>query len=190
MLYPPAPWKRHVTETEHSGFTRYPLHNLALGLLAVEPKHGYGLYQDFETYFGSIWKAGQTKFYVALTTLQEQGYLDATLEPQENRPPRKVYHLTDKGREAFLAWLHEPIYSMRAMRVEFIAKLRFFDLLGRPGGDELIDRQIAIYESLLAEWEAARSPDDFQDLVRDYRIRQARGIIDWLQAARRKLFGS
>lgn len=179
-----------MTETEHSGFTRYPLHNLALGLLAAGPKHGYGLYQDFETHFGSIWKAGQTKFYVALTSLQDQGFLDSTLEPQENRPARKVYDLTDKGREAFLEWLHEPIYSMRAMRVEFIAKLRFFDLLDMPGGDELIDGQIAIYESLLAEWEAARSPDDFHELVRDYRIRQARGIIDWLQTARSTLFGS
>lgn len=176
-----------MVETEHSGFTRYPLEQVALGLLAAGPKHGYGLYQDFERYFGSIWKAGQTKFYVALSSLQEAGCLDATLEPQENRPARKVYRLTEEGREAFLAWLHEPVPSMRAVRVEFIAKLRFFDLLDLPGAGELIDAQIAIYEDMLAEWSAEQPEDPFYGIVNDYRNRQAQAIVDWLKATKRTI---
>lgn len=176
-----------MVDTEHSGFARYPLENVALGLLAVAPKHGYGLYQDFETYFGSIWKAGQTKFYVALASLQEDGYLSVTTEPQENRPARKVYHLTEKGRTAFLEWLREPVRSMRAMRVEFIAKLRFFDLLELPGAQELIDKQIEVYGQMLDEWEGEMQEDTFEALVYDYRLRQARAIVEWLEAARDKL---
>lgn len=176
-----------MADTEHSGFARYPLANVALGLLAAGPKHGYGLYRDFEEYFGSIWKAGQTKFYVALSSLQDEGYLDAELEPQENRPARKVYHLTEKGRQEFLKWLHEPVYSMRAMRVEFIAKLRFFDLLGEPGAEELIDEEIALFGEMLDEWEAEEPTDPFYNLVNGYRIRQARAIVEWLEAVKQNL---
>ena len=45
-------------------------------------------YRDFEEYFGSIWKAGQTKFYVALSSLLDEGYL-TELEPQETAQPAR-----------------------------------------------------------------------------------------------------
>jgi DNA-binding PadR family transcriptional regulator len=179
-----------VVDTEHSGFGRYPLQNVALGLLMRGPKHGYGLYQDFTDFFGSIWKAGQTKFYVALTDLQGGGFLDATMEPQENRPARKVYHLTEAGREQFLSWLREPVRSMRTVRVEFIAKLRFFDLLGIAGAGALIDAQITVFQAMVDEWEGAVAgsgaveADPFYGLVYDFRVRQARFIIEWLEACK------
>ncbi len=177
-----------MVDSQHSGFGRYPIRYAALGLLVPGPRHGYGLYQDFEEGFGSIWKAGQTKFYVALSALQEEGYLSATTEPQENRPARKVYHLTDVGYETFMGWLRQPIGSMRAMRVELLAKLRFFDRLKLPGAVRLIDRQIAILLKMLDEWErkpgSRAASDPFYALVDDFRIRQAQFLIEWLEASR------
>jgi DNA-binding PadR family transcriptional regulator len=152
------------------------------------PQHGYALYQAFTREFGQIWKAGQTKFYVTLTALESDGYVSSTTEPQPNRPDRKVYHLTDAGRALFLGWLHRPVTSMRAVRVELIAKLRFFGLLGLPGAGTLIDAQSAVFQSMLAEWEQPPPPetpvDPFYSLVADFRIRQARFIIEWLAAHR------
>lgn len=176
-----------MARDEHSGFVRYPLENVALGLLVAGPKHGYGLYRDFEENFRQIWKAGQAKFYVALTSLQDDGCLDVTLEPQESRPTRKIYHLTPKGREIFMKWVHEPVRPMRAMRVEFIAKLRFFDLLDLPGAWDLIDSQIQIYRQLLERWQAEITEDTFHELVYDYRIRHMTAIIEWLEATREKV---
>lgn len=172
----------------HSGFVEYPLETIVLGLLVAGPKHGYGLYRDFTRAFARIWKAGQAKFYVALSAAEEKGYLQATPEPQEHRPPRKVLHLTETGREVFFEWLHQPVLSMQAMRVEFIAKLRFFDLLGLPGAGELMDEQIDVLKEMLSEWEhppAGGSP--FNALVDDFRARQARFMIEWLDAARQRL---
>jgi DNA-binding PadR family transcriptional regulator len=176
-----------MAEWQHSGFARYPLDNVALGLLMPGPRHGYGLYQDFEKNLGSIWKAGQTKFYVALSDLESRGLLCATTEPQEGRPARKVYHLEETGREAFLAWLHRPAGSMRAVRVEFMAKLRFFDLLGLAGARELIDTQIEVLQAMLDEWEAPTSEESqtggdsfYTDIVQEFRRRQAIFMIEWL----------
>jgi DNA-binding PadR family transcriptional regulator len=186
-----------MSETEQSGFARFPLENVALGLLLPGPKHGYGLFQDFEQYFGLIWKAGQTKFYLTLTDLQENGFLDSAIEPQENRPPRKVYYLTDSGREKFMAWVSEPNRSVRGMRVEFIARLRFYNLLDLPGADGLVDRQIEIFDALKDEWQqAARSEkpeeskdkhDHFADLVTSFRVQQVEAIIGWLGDVNRRI---
>lgn len=166
------------------GFVNYPLKHVALGLLMREPKHGYALYRDFEQQFGAIWKAGQTKFYVALSGLQDDGFLEAHMEPQEDKADRKVYHLTQTGRRAFVEWLGDPVTSMRAVRVELIAKLRFYNLLALPGADALIDSQVAVLTSMQAEWRAEPVPPDdpFYAVVQDFRIRQADFIVEWLTA--------
>jgi PadR family transcriptional regulator AphA len=186
-----------MAETDQSGFARFPLENVALGLLIPGPKHGYGLFQDFEQYFGLIWKAGQTRFYLTLTDLQYNGCLDSTIEPQESRPPRKVYCLTDAGREKFMDWVTRPNRSVRGMRVEFIAKLRFYNLLDLPGADTLVDCQFDIFNTLMEEWQHAALPekpeeskdknDHFADLVYSFRIQQVQTIITWLEEVKQRI---
>lgn len=171
---------------KHGGFTTYPLEFVALGLLMNHPKHGYVLYQDFTQAFDLIWHAEQAKFYGVLAALEEKEYLRTTTELQVKRPARKVYHITDSGKGAFLTWVRQPVTSMRAVRVEFIAKLRFYSLLKLHGADEFIDNQIATMRTMLKEWELR--PDDLKqqetDLVRawviDFRRRQAVFMIEWL----------
>ena len=173
-----------MAKKKQTGFGAYPIKMAALGMLVDEPKHGYELYQDFVEKFGLIWKAGQAKFYVALTALEEAGHLHVTEEPQPSRPTRKVYHLTESGREQFLTWLAMPVPSMRAIRVEFLAKLRFFRLLDLPGSEDLLNRQIALFEGMIDEWRtaiaASTHSDPFEPLIHDYRIRQAEAIIGWM----------
>ncbi len=186
-----------MAETDQSGFARFPLENVALGLLVPGPKHGYGLFQDFEQYFGLIWKAGQTRFYLTLADLQYNGCLDSAIEPQQNRPPRKVYCLTDTGREKFMDWVTRPNRSVRGMRVEFIAKLRFYNLLDLPGADTLIDCQLDIFNTLMEEWQQAAHPekpeeskdrhDHFADLVTSFRTQQVQTIITWLEEVKQRI---
>ena len=160
----------------------FPLRYLALGLLMKGPGHGYQLDQILENEFQLIWKAGQTKLYLTLSDLEEEGLLSSTLEPQENRPARKVYQLTEEGKKEFLSWVTDPVPHMRAVRVELIAKLRFFDLLDIPGQQKLIHNQQAIFRSMISEWNQEKDleTDPFFRWVHDFRIDQAQFIIDWL----------
>jgi DNA-binding PadR family transcriptional regulator len=176
-----------MAHDRHIGFGTYPLECAALGLLMNGPRHGYSLYQEFEQTFSLIWAAGQAKFYAALAELEHKGHLSAASETQEGRPARKVYHITGAGREEFLRWLHQPVPSMRAIRVEFIARLRLFSLLNLPGADDLVERQIGLLRDMLSEWNNPSSDrqssehDLFPDLVQDFRVRQARFLIEWLE---------
>jgi DNA-binding PadR family transcriptional regulator len=172
-----------MVDTQHSGFGKYPLRHVALGLLIPGPKHGYGLYKDFETQFGSIWKAGQTKFYVLLNTLEDEGYLGSSKQTQSGRPNRKVYHLLPSGRAVFDTWIYRPVKSLRAVRVEFIAKLRFFDLLSLPDVGLLLNAQEQAIQAMADEWQAAPTDgeDPFFAIVDAYRIQQAQAVLRWLR---------
>jgi PadR family transcriptional regulator, regulatory protein AphA len=173
------------------GFATFSLENLALGLLMQGPRHGYQLYQEYEIFFLPIWTVGRSKFYAALAVLHETGFLAVTTEPQDDRPTRKIYSLTDSGRARFTAWLYEPVTPIRAVRVEFLAKLRFFPLLNLPDAHLLIDAQIAVCRGTLDGWlavqAAAHNDDPFFALVHDFRRRQIELILDWLAACKREL---
>ena len=97
-----------------------------LGLLMSRPRHGYELYQTFEAELGRVWQIGMSQLYAHLHQLEETGQVAAHTEPQEGRPPRKVYHLTESGRAAFEEWLRRPAPYVRHLRVEFLARLYFY----------------------------------------------------------------
>ena len=172
-----------MSRGKKSGFGTYPLRYLALGLLMHGPDHGYQLDQTLGDVFGMIWKAGQTKLYVTLSALEEEGMLRIEKERQENRPDRKVYYLTEMGRQEFLEWVGKPVRSLRSARVELLAKLRFYDWLGLPKVEELIRSQQSIYQIMLDEWQADKGneTDPFLEQVFDFRIEQARFLINWLE---------
>jgi DNA-binding PadR family transcriptional regulator len=174
-----------------TGFAAFSLENLALGLLMAGPKHGYRLYQDYERYFLPIWKVGRSDFYAALASLHAAGYLDVQVEPQSDRPPRKIYHLTETGQARFDEWLYRPVTPARAIRVEMLAKLRFIALLRFPDAGRIFDAQIEACREIINELdqvEAAGAHDDpVLELVHDFRRRQALFIIDWLRACRERL---
>lgn len=178
-----------MSRRKKSGFGTYPLRYLALGLLMPGPDHGYQLDQTLGEVFGMIWKAGQTKLYVTLSALEEEGLLGIEMERQENRPDRKVYHLTQEGKQEFMDWVERPVTSLRSARVELLAKLRFYDWLALPGARQLIRAQQAIYQAMLDEWRAeqAQETDPFLQQVYQFRIDQAQFIIDWLENYLEKL---
>jgi DNA-binding PadR family transcriptional regulator len=110
--------------------------------------------------------------------------------PQENHPPRKVYHITLDGKRNFFDWLHHPILTMRRMRVEFPTKLYFFRTLGLEGADDLISAQEAFCQEQVARLKqkaAQRDPDDLLRLVFDFRRYQIEATIGWLHDCRGKM---
>ncbi len=169
------------------GQGRLPQECVLLGFLIEEAMHGYDLHQRVKEELGRIWYVGMSNLYAALKRLEEADQVTATLLQQESHPPRKVYHVTPAGRQRLMEWVRKPIPSMRDMRVEFPAKLYFFRRLNLEGRDELVAAQEAICQELLGRLEEnARTvpPNDFDQLVFDFRRRQIEATLDWLAACR------
>jgi len=173
-----------------SGRQRLPLEQALLGLLMEGPMHGYDLHRRVEEELGAIWYMGISNIYGALKRLEQANQVESTLSPQESRPPRKVYCITPAGRSGFLDWVRQPVPAMRDMRVEFPAKLYFFRALGLEGARELIVAQEAVCRERVERLEQSAAqcdPHDFNRLVYDFRRRQIRAILDWLQVCREEI---
>jgi PadR family transcriptional regulator, regulatory protein AphA len=79
-----------------------------LGFLNYHPYTGYDLKKIFDTSIRHFWAADQSQIYRTLSRLTEQGLAEMEKVPQEDRPDRKVYHITDAGRAALREWLIGP----------------------------------------------------------------------------------
>jgi DNA-binding PadR family transcriptional regulator len=84
------------------------LEHAILGFLNYHPYTGYDLKKIFDTSIRHFWPADQSQIYRTLARLTEQGLAEMEKVPQEDRPDRKVYHITEAGRNEFLRWLSGP----------------------------------------------------------------------------------
>lgn len=166
-----------------------------LGLLIQKPMHGYELHRYFTdpSDLGQVWYLGLSQMYKLLKELEAQGYVEVTVEPQENYPARKVYHITPAGRTAFWQWMEKPISNPRQIRVEFLAKLFLAQLLGSEMIERVIDTQLETCQAQLTRLQEGARPADweltFEHLVLRFREGQIQAIIDWLRYCRGRWLG-
>jgi DNA-binding PadR family transcriptional regulator len=85
------------------------LEHAIMGFLNYRPLSGYDLKKIFDTSVQHFWPADQAQIYRTLSRLQEKGWAEMELVRQEDRPDRKVYHLTEAGRQELTAWLRSPL---------------------------------------------------------------------------------
>jgi DNA-binding PadR family transcriptional regulator len=147
-----------------------------------QPRHGYELYQEFSRDLGRVWQIGLSQLYAQLKQLEEAGLVIAQTEPQPNRPPRKVYYLTEEGRAVFEDWAHQPTPYLRHLRVEFLARLYFFQRLSLSGLEDLVADQKAVCRTQIDRFQrlAAETDDGFRRLVLEFRQGQLEAVILWL----------
>lgn len=79
-----------------------------LGFLNYHPYTGYDLKKIFDTSIRHFWPADQSQIYRTLSKLTENGWAEMEKVPQDDRPDRKVYHITESGRTALREWVAGP----------------------------------------------------------------------------------
>lgn len=167
------------------------LEHALLGFVYSRPMHGYQIQQRLHTTneLGLVWRLKTSQLYALLGKLEQKGYLAFTIEPQEARPPRKIFHLTPVGQTAFLNWVSAPVEQGRAIRLEFMAKLYFARQVSPETLATLIARQLAVsliwQEKLLAQIETCGPADEYQSLVYRFRLGQVEATQTWLEACKK-----
>ena len=74
------------------------LEALILAVLEESPAHGYEIARRVKSMSASALELGENRLYPSLKALEDSGRVGSLWEPQEGRPPRKVYRLTASGR--------------------------------------------------------------------------------------------
>jgi DNA-binding PadR family transcriptional regulator len=142
-----------------------PTEYALLGLLLDGPKHGYELARRFapETALGEICHLEMSMLYALLKKQEKVEHIEAELESQGARPPKRIFHLTPLGRAAFMEWVRTPVGRTREIRLDFLVKLYFARLLGDDDVLALIDRQLEVCLALLDRLQSGLSLNEDAD---------------------------
>jgi PadR family transcriptional regulator AphA len=157
-----------------------------LGCLWDRPMHAYEMHRTMmeARALGLVWRLKQAQLYALLARLEEAGYLATTTETQGTRPPRKILHLTEPGRQAYQTWLHSPVEHGRDFRIEFLAKLFFAQQDDPDTVAALVDTQRKACETWLVDlrerMQHLADTQPFERLVQEFRAGQIEAILRWL----------
>ncbi len=126
-----------------------PTSYVVLGMLSMHVGEAspYDLKRMVAVSVGQFWTLPHAQLYSEPARLARGGYLTETREHEGRR--RKLYSLTDAGREALDEWLH--VFTPEPYVLRDLALLKLF--FGADG-QELAKSQIAIHRQKLAEHEA------------------------------------
>jgi DNA-binding PadR family transcriptional regulator len=114
---------------------------LCLGLLSINEACGYDLKKEFESIFKHFYSAGYGSIYPALADLAENDLVSCREIPQDGKPDRKTYRITEAGRKAFGNALRNT-NPQHKMRSEFLAMLYFADLMESDHLRTLMDDRV------------------------------------------------
>jgi len=172
------------------------LKHALLGFLNYQPMTGYDLKQHFDRSIYYFWNAKLSQIYPTLNRMREGGWLTMEVDYQEDKPNRKVYHITETGRGELHRWLQEPV-GMAPVRDEFLIKI-FFG--GKLEKDEMLaqlrrhltlhQEQLAAYQETVqktiqqsAEATGLLREGVFWGLTLDMGIKYEQGWIEWCEEA-------
>jgi PadR family transcriptional regulator AphA len=175
-----------------------PAEYAILGLLQTQSMHGYEMFHQFKHgILGEIVHLEMSQMYAFFKKLERLGYIEAELESQGTRPPRKVFHLTTAGRTTFFQWLSEPVVRPREIRILFLIKLYFIQQFRPRETTSLVQQQIVACQNFLNHLETRRPPNTetgdeafFEHVVLRGRIYQTRSLLDWLRELEHELVAS
>jgi DNA-binding PadR family transcriptional regulator len=135
-----------------------------LGLIGyLQPCSVYDLKRYLEQSVENFWPVPHTTFYAEPARLARAGHLEVEQEPVGRR--RKLYRLTDAGRQALNDWVQTPDAAPPQIRDELMLKV----FLGADPGPMLAQR-VQWHETKLAELEgylaAVRAEGDQEGVER------------------------
>ncbi|MDP2792435.1 MAG: helix-turn-helix transcriptional regulator [Rectinemataceae bacterium] len=79
-----------------------------LGFLSWKSFAGYDLKKLLSNSLSFHWSGNNNQVYGTLIQLHKEGAVSIEVQQQEKLPARKVYTITDKGRDEIRAWLNSP----------------------------------------------------------------------------------
>ncbi|MEO3934906.1 PadR family transcriptional regulator [Pseudarthrobacter sp. ATCC 49987] len=123
-----------------------------LALLRVGPLSGYELQKQFSLSVGHVWHAPDSQIYPELRKMEAENLIEGEEQPRGQRATRRVYHVTDAGNRAFLAWMQTPL---EYARVRDPAHLRaaYLEAVSPGAARDFFRRHSAQWELELAQWE-------------------------------------
>jgi PadR family transcriptional regulator, regulatory protein AphA len=165
-----------------------------LGFLNYNPQSGYDLKKTFDDSVRHFWSADQSQIYRTLSRLTERGLVEIERVRQEDRPDRKVYHITDAGCQELLQWLvaMPPMGGARSaplVQVFFLGQLTDEEALSKfENYAEIMRMMLAQYEQVppkvdeIQKHVGSERERFFWNLTLENGIRNMQANLEWAES--------
>jgi DNA-binding PadR family transcriptional regulator len=156
-----------------------------LGFLMAEPMTGYDIKGRFERSIANFFDASYGAIYPALKRMEKEGLITKEVVPQEGKPNKNVFAITETGKEEFFNSLHSPVET-ELVRSDFLVRMYFGSYVTpeqfRQWLEEAQTRVQAELQSLLELREAIFDKvDPYKLRTLDYGVERAKFNLAWLQ---------
>lgn len=169
------------------------LKHAILGFLNYQPFSGYDLKKMFDISVRHFWPAAQSQIYRALGQMNDKGWVEQEIVEQQDHPDRKVYHITDSGRQELAHWLSTPLPAQKTRHASLI-QVFFAGQLDDEAIIAMLEREADHMRSLLQNYaqvpaqclpyeEMVNSPREafFWKLTLEMGNRMAQAQLAWLE---------
>ena len=124
-----------------------------LGFLSCGPLTGYDLKKHIDNSTQFFWHATLSQIYPTLKKLAQEGLVEATVIPQEGKPDKKIYLITEAGRATLMDWLAEPMDELSLPKDPALLKLFFSGALDKETLLAQLRHQLALRRAQLAHYQ-------------------------------------
>ena len=124
-----------------------------LGLLMRHPMSGYDITKEFQNGLTEFWDAKHSQIYPELRRLYDEGLITYEVQISGEALEKKVYSITEQGRQEFHAWVEEDVDTIPFQRDVFRLKLYFSDNLEPAAALHIIDAQRCLHRQKLEHLE-------------------------------------
>jgi DNA-binding PadR family transcriptional regulator len=131
-----------------------------LALLYQQPMHGYELGKQLNSVVNAEWDVKPGQIASTLARLKDANLVDYEIEETDDAPDRKVYFITDEGKQELENWYLSP--EVREYRLGDAFYIKFvLSLLGGPVSAEqvLVTQRRELYQQLHEATELLRQAD-------------------------------
>lgn len=113
-----------------------------LGLINYHEMTGYEIMQAFRDSLNYFWKAQTSQIYRELQTLEKEKWVEKMVVPQQGKPDKNIYSITDAGQCELLRWLSDGDLGINP-RTPILMKVFFM-------GERSREENIRYFEELKA----------------------------------------
>jgi len=162
-----------------------------LGLINQKSMSGYELTQQFESALCEFWTANHSQIYPELKKLTEEGAVEYEIAISGNVLEKKVYSITEQGREDFMGWLAKDEPMEPTPKEIFRLRVFFSNRLEAKKREILMENQLLQHQRRLRHLKNNQTkfkviPDKQTDEFSDYlvlmgAIMREEMMIAWLE---------
>jgi len=116
---------------------------LILAMLRQGPRHGYEIKKDIDRALGGMVTLNNKTLYLALKHFEEMGAVTRQVIPQEGKPNRHLYQLTERGIELLQVSLRDFSPEQASSDAEFFTRVAFFDFLEAEEREAILNKRLA-----------------------------------------------